>query len=41
MASRVQRVAEMRATLDAAKERERAGEEPLNTRWPDHIEQKK
>ncbi len=41
MASRVQRVAEMRATLDAAKQRERAGEEPAATRWPEHLEQKK
>lgn len=41
MASRVQRVAEMRATLDAAKERERAGEEQAAKRWPEHIEQKK
>ena len=39
MASRVQRVAEMRANLDAAKERERAGEPSAETRWPKPIDQ--
>ena len=41
MASRVQRVAEMRANLDAAKEQASSDGAPALARWPDHIEQKK
>ncbi len=41
MASRVQRVSEMRETLEAAKRRVEEGEAPATAAWPKHLESAK